>query len=230
MIDFQKYSNLYSQLEIKDTAYLAYRDLPGLLNKYTNGKKALDYGCGAGRSTRFLKELGYDVEGVDSSIEMIQQARKLDHAISYTHLKNGKLLFLHNAYDLILASFVFFETSSLLKMQVYFQEIYNVLKPKGIFVIIAGSMEMYKNNWLSLYTDYPENINPKSGDKVRIKLINADLELEDYFWTDNDYKTASKESGFSLLQSYNPLGTKIDGYNWISETLVSPYTIYILQK
>ena len=91
-------------------------------------------------------------------------------------------------------------------------------------------MEMYKNNWLSLYTDYPENINPKSGDKVRIKLINADLELEDYFWTDNDYKTASKESGFSLLQSYNPLGTKTDGYNWISETLVSPYTIYILQK
>ena len=100
MIDLHKYSELYSNLEIRDTVYLAYRDLPYLLNKHTNGKKALDFGCGAGRSTRFLKELGYKVEGVDTSIEMILQARKIEPSISYKHLNNGLIDFPVCHYDL----------------------------------------------------------------------------------------------------------------------------------
>lgn len=115
-------------------------------------------------------------------------------------------------------------------MYQHFREIYNILKNNGAFVILAGSMEMYKHNWLSLYTNYPENLNPKSGEKVKIKLMNANLVLEDYFWTDNDYRTTAKKAKFKLLKYYNPLGTKNDKYNWKDETKFSPYSIYIFRK
>ena len=66
---------IYKQSKISDgTNLLAYRDIPSILEKYVRGKRAIDYGCGTGRSTRFLEELGYEVVGVDISQEMLKQA------------------------------------------------------------------------------------------------------------------------------------------------------------
>ena len=50
-----KRSESYAKLEFPGTYYLAYRDIPGIISKHVKGKNALDFGCGTGRSTRFLK-------------------------------------------------------------------------------------------------------------------------------------------------------------------------------
>ena len=47
-------ADAYSRLEFPGTYYLAFRDLPELIADYISGSNALDFGCGAGRSTRFL--------------------------------------------------------------------------------------------------------------------------------------------------------------------------------
>ncbi|MEE8632751.1 MAG: class I SAM-dependent methyltransferase, partial [Candidatus Bathyarchaeia archaeon] len=47
----------YSKLEFPGTYYLAYRDLPKIISDHVKGREALDFGCGTGRSTRFLKRL-----------------------------------------------------------------------------------------------------------------------------------------------------------------------------
>jgi len=44
----------YARLEYPGTYYLAYRDLPKIISTHVKGRKAIDFGCGAGRSTRFL--------------------------------------------------------------------------------------------------------------------------------------------------------------------------------
>ncbi len=56
----------YATLDYGDTYHLAFRDLPDLLQKHARGCRALDFGCGAGRSTRFLQHLGYDTWGSTS--------------------------------------------------------------------------------------------------------------------------------------------------------------------
>jgi SAM-dependent methyltransferase len=59
-------ADAYESLELANTYYLAYRDLPAIISDYVAGTRALDFGCGTGRSSRFLKELGFSVVGVGS--------------------------------------------------------------------------------------------------------------------------------------------------------------------
>lgn len=58
--DYKKYANDYSKLGVTGTYFLEFRDIPFILEEYAKDKKKiLDYGCGTGRSTRFIKDLGY---------------------------------------------------------------------------------------------------------------------------------------------------------------------------
>ena len=68
----------YDRLEFPGTYYLAYRDLPAIIRRHVQGRKAIDFGCGTGRSTRFLRKLGFDVVGVDIAEQMLTLARKRD--------------------------------------------------------------------------------------------------------------------------------------------------------
>ena len=69
-------ASAYATLQFPGTYYLAFRDLPALIRRH--GSRALDFGCGTGRSTRFLRNLGLKVIGVDISQAMLDQARALD--------------------------------------------------------------------------------------------------------------------------------------------------------
>jgi predicted TPR repeat methyltransferase len=76
MGDFNVYADgvrarTYAQLEFPGIYYLAYRGLPEILAAHARGRGALDFGCGAGRSTRFLRRLGFAATGVDISGAMI---------------------------------------------------------------------------------------------------------------------------------------------------------------
>lgn len=57
-------ADAYAELEFPGTYSLAFRDVPTILREYIQGRNAVDFGCGTGRSTRFLRNLGYDVVGV----------------------------------------------------------------------------------------------------------------------------------------------------------------------
>jgi len=80
----------YDKLEFPGTYYLAYRDIPSLVHKHVAGATALDFGCGTGRSTRFLKGLDFNVIGDDISAEMISQAKSIDPYGDYRLVSYGK--------------------------------------------------------------------------------------------------------------------------------------------
>jgi ubiquinone/menaquinone biosynthesis C-methylase UbiE len=114
--DDQARSKSYATLEFPGTYYLAYRDLPAIIGEHVHGRKAIDFGCGAGRSTRFLRDLGFDVVGVDISEPMLARARDLDPKGDYRLVPDGDLSSLEaNAFDLILSAFTFDNVLSLLK-------------------------------------------------------------------------------------------------------------------
>ncbi len=220
----------YATLSFENTYFLGYRDLPFLLEKYSSGKKAIDYGCGTGRSTRFLQANGFQVIGVDISRKMLQQAKKIDRSSFYLHIKNARIPVFDDSSDLVLSAFVLFNVPSKKQLLTIFREIHRCLKNEGIFIIVTGNKELYSRQWLSYNTDYPQNKNLKSGDIAKIQLKDAAIEFINFYWTEDDYTELCRLSGFKILEKHAPYGKPNEGKAWISEEKHSPYMIYVLQK
>jgi SAM-dependent methyltransferase len=98
----------YATLKFEKTYYLAYRDIPKIISEHVSGKNALDFGCGTGRSTRFLQSLGFNTVGIDISEEMITIAQQLDPTGEYHHIVDGDFRRLPpSSFDLIFSTFTF---------------------------------------------------------------------------------------------------------------------------
>src|SRR3974390_1129756 len=96
----------YATLEFRNTYYLAFRDLPSILQEHVSGKRALDFGCGTGRSTRFLRSCNFEVTGIDIASRMIAKARELDPDGDYRLIEQNSLNTLTaGTYALVLSAF-----------------------------------------------------------------------------------------------------------------------------
>ena len=224
------YAKLYSKYKIEGTQYLPFRDLPLILNKYVKGTKVLDYGSGSGESSIFLKSLGFDVIGVDINDEMVSISQDRDPLGKYIKIETGKLPFNNEVFDLVLCSFVLLEIANKIEILSIVKEINRVLKKGAIFISIAASDITYKHNWLTLNTDFPENNNITSGSKVKIEFKDINLTINDYYWTENDYKEIFVDAGYQIDEVHNPLGTSKDQYEWIDEKKFSPSSIIVCKK
>lgn len=77
------------------------------------GKHTIDIGCGEGRLSRHLKELGHRVTSFDSSITMIDAAQKEDPTGSYAVAKANALPLANASADLAIAFMVFQDVDDL---------------------------------------------------------------------------------------------------------------------
>jgi SAM-dependent methyltransferase len=194
----------------------------------------MDFGCGAGRSTRFLRKLGFSTIGVDIAEDMVKKAREIDPRGNYRLIKDGDLSkFENSAYDLVLSVFTFDNIPTMEKKVWNFRDIGRLLKAEGRIVNLVSSPEIYTHEWASFSTkDFPENKYAKSGDKVRI--IQTDLEdkrpVEDVIWTDESYQEVSKRAGLEPVKIYKPLAKENEPYRWVNETRIAPWVIYVLRK
>ncbi|MDP5082994.1 MAG: class I SAM-dependent methyltransferase, partial [Rickettsiaceae bacterium] len=229
--ELAKYAELYSSSGYNETPkYLVFRDLPNLFKKYNVTKHALDFGCGAGESTLFLKSQGFEVCGVDINEEMLVHARKSDPAGEYVSICNDKIPYQDNAYELVFASFVLLEMSSLEQIQKSLHEIARVLKPGGMFLAILDNENLYKHNWKLINTDFPQNKSLKRGQKVKVEFLDKGFSIEDYYWPREDYIKVMKNAGLDLLEIYEPLGIESDGVDWRDEIITPPISLYITVK
>ncbi len=229
-----KRAEAYSKLEFPGTYYLAYRDLPTIIFEHVKGRRAIDFGCGAGRSTRFLQKLGFSTIGVDIAEDMVKKAREIDPRGNYRLIKDGDLnQFENNAYDLALSVFTFDNIPTMEKKVKNFREIGRLLKAEGRIVNLVSSPEIYTHEWASFSTkDFPENKYAKSGDNVRI--IQTDLEdkrpVEDVIWTDESYQEVFRKTGLEPVKTYKPLAKENEPYKWVNETRIAPWVIYVLKE
>lgn len=227
-------ANAYSQLEFPGTYYLAYRDIPEIVAQNVNGTRAMDFGCGAGRSARFIASLGFNVTGVDISEGMIKRAKELDPAGDYRLIEDGNFnVFENQTFDLIFSAFTFDNVSTLEQIILILKEMSRVLKPGGRIVNLVSSPEMYTNEWASFSTkDFPGNWKASGGDSVLV--INTDIAdnrpVEDIFKSNEDYRQIYESSGLEIVNAYKPLAKPDEPYEWVNETKIAPWTIYVLKK
>ncbi len=227
-------ADAYSKLEFPGTYYLAYRDLPEIISNYVKGKTAIDFGCGAGRSTRFLRNLGFQVIGIDISPEMISKAEEIDPYGDYRLMSANSVSFLDgNHYGMVLSAFTFDNIPTSGKKIELFSGIKKLLDKDGIIVNLVSSPDIYVNEWASFTTeDFPENRNAKSGDIVKIIMTDVDdrRPVEDIVWFDDAYREVYQKSGLKLLEMFKPLANDAEPFQWVNETKIAPWVIYVLGK
>lgn len=226
-------ADAYAKLAFPGTYYLAFRDLPALIRRQVQGRNALDFGCGAGRSTRFLRELGFETLGVDISQNMLAQARERDPGGDYRLVADGDLGDLApGSFDLILSAFTFDNIPTAEKKIALFQSLQKLLRPEGRIVSVVSTPEIYLHEWASFSTkDYPENHAARSGDLVRIEMLDVEdrRPVEDIVWSHEDYLEVYRGAGLSLVEAAWPLGHADEPHPWVSETSIAPWVIYVLE-
>jgi SAM-dependent methyltransferase len=223
----------YATLEFKNTYHLAYRDIPAILGEHVRGRKSLDFGCGTGRSTRFLRQLGFEVTGVDIAGDMIRKARELDPSGDYRLIPGDDFgSFPPGTYDFVLAAFTFDNIAGRDNKVHILRDLGRLLNREGKLVLIVSRPEIYSHEWASFSTkDFPENQAAKSGDKVHIIVTDhADPRpVEDILWTDEAYREVFQEAQLRLLQKHEPLARGDEPCRWVSEVEIAPWAVYLLQ-
>jgi SAM-dependent methyltransferase len=223
----------YATLEFANTYYLAYRDLPAIIANHVTGTKALDFGCGTGRSTRFLKRLGFNVTGVDISGDMLRIARATDPSGDYRLVPGDNFDALEvGAFDLVLSAFTFDNVAGAMKIRI-FRDLGKLLTPTGAMVSIVSSPEVYTHEWASFTTkDFPENLAARCGDIVRIIVTDHQdrRPVEDIFFTEESYQEVYTAAGLKTICALRPLAEGDEPYSWVNETRIPPWVIYVLRR
>jgi SAM-dependent methyltransferase len=223
----------YATLEFPGTYYLAFRDLPALFAEHARGPAALDFGCGAGRSTRFLRELGFEPTGIDISPAMLDLARAADPNGRYLLVADGDYRGLEpQRFGLIFSAFAFDNIPGAEHRAEILRGLRRLLQPGGRIVLVDCTPEIYVNETVSFTVrDFPENREAKSGDEVRcvMKDVEDRRPVTDILWLHEDYLALFAASNLESMAQHLPLGRDDEPYDWITETTVPPWVIYILK-
>jgi 2-polyprenyl-3-methyl-5-hydroxy-6-metoxy-1,4-benzoquinol methylase len=119
---------------IADNVLIAFPLMIELIQKnfpITKGRRALDFGCGTGRFSKELHELGFLVTGIDISSEMINAARQ--YLPQDVKLLTGSLDQIpgDKTFDLVAASMVF---QFIREIDIPLRAIDRLMKPAGILI------------------------------------------------------------------------------------------------
>lgn len=212
------------------TGFLAFRDMESIINQHIQGVKALDFGCGAGRSSRLLHAIGLNVIGVDTSNDMIDQARTISKDIKYILIEKNCFKNIGEQYDLIFVSFVLMEISSTQEITMLLKNLSGLLAENGKIILIVASDDLYNGNWLSMDTKSYSNSSKYSGDIVSVYLKDYGITINDYLWKESDCEECFKQSDMKVLQKLKPCGFSSDRKNWVDEYTKAPFVIYIISK
>lgn len=229
-------ADAYDSLEFANTYYLSYRDLPELFTKHVVGTRALDFGCGTGRSTRFLKRYRFDAIGIDISLDMLARARQNDPEGDYRLVGDGELsavALLEGSFDLVLSMFTFDNIPGENKAPL-FTQLSRMLKPTGRLISVVSDPQIYYNEWASFSTlEFAEaNRRARSGDRVKIIVTDHHDQrpVEDVICTHDSYSEVFERAGLAIVEVTKPLATGDEPYKWVNETLINPWVIYVLRR
>ena len=137
-----------------------------------------DFGCGPGQTTKYLKNLGVEISGLDLSEKMLEQARRIHPEI---HFRKGNILELEFENDSIAGAVAFYAIVHFTEEQVGIacREVFRVLQPGGIFLLTyhVGEETIHVEEFL--------------GKKVDIDFM---------FFTTDFISSCLKKSGFEKIE------------------------------
>lgn len=241
---------------LDSTLYLAYRDIADLLSIYlypklgSNSVRMLDYGCGAGLSTKIISEsicssINVDVTGVDINEKNLEVAKnKLPNAKFFCVNTNDDLSSL-GKFDLIVCNFVLVEMPEK-EMLTLLPRLKSLLSKNGILIITNPTARSYRleNKWYTFNNQFSQNapliklegeerMKFQEDQPIRVQVFATRKSTEsftfyDFFHSGKAYRNAYEMSGLKLLATHKPKGKVEDMIEWKDENEKPVYKIHLL--
>jgi len=196
-----------------------------------NNKSVLDYGCGVGKFSRFIRDSGAKIIAVDPSIKMIELAEQHDSAnIKYHYIKAPELNFIQpSSLDAAVLNFVLCTVSSKDEIRAILKAINRVLKTDSPLVILNVNWDKSNGKkFISFELERAKNL--KSGQKVNVVLKSKKpLKVKDCYWSRDDYIGMLAETGIKIDSIHEPLA-KDEEHPWLDEKNYPPFLIIVATK
>jgi SAM-dependent methyltransferase len=223
-------AELYASLEIEGTTYeIGFEGVRRALGDI-QGQVFLDFGCGTGRSTAFLRSLGTGhVYGVDRDPDMIGKAlaRRLD-GVAFKHV-DEVIPLPDGSVDGAVSLNVFIELRTLAEMGRACREVARTLRPGSPFIVASTSPLAFGHTFRSYR--YPVSGELRSGlvTPCIVTTPAGELAIDDTYWTEDDYASALREAGLTVTAIDYPLPRDPSAWS-TDEALLSPYIVLTAVK
>jgi len=231
-MNYDKIADQYEEWGKKATTdwELGHKNVAKLLQPI-QGKNILDYGCGNGKFSAYLRNLGAEVVGIDISTTQLEIAKKG---------KNKNIIYLAdndpriesdyiNYFDAGVLIFVLCEISSPDIMLSVLKRMHNLLKLESQLVILNPNWDKGNGkDFLTHQMQYSPEL--KLGEHVTTILKgNPPIYIPDYYWSKSFYLEMLEKAGFGKFEIYEPLASN-DGTPWKDEKKYPPFLIINAKK
>ena len=219
-------AKIYSSLGVEGTTYeIGYDRVRELLGDSITGKVFLDFGCGAGRSTAFLRALGArHVYGVDHDQDMIDLARAAILDGAEFSLIAGTVPLPDESVDGAVSLNVFIEIRTMDAMRRACKEVVRVLRREGVFIVMSASPAAFGHTFRSF--GYPATGHLQSGSLTRciVTAPGGQFCIDDTYWAEDDYRDALLQAGFTVTAIDYPRPHDPSGWS-TDEATIPPFVV-----
>jgi SAM-dependent methyltransferase len=190
----------YSTFGIEGTTYeIGYDCVSELLHGSIRGNVFLDFGCGSGRSTAFLKELGAGyVYGVDHDQDMI------DLAVA-TNLDGAEFLLIADiiplpdeSVDGAVSLTVFIEIRTIDAMRRACSEVARVLRRGSLFIVMSINPTAFGHTFRNFGYLATGQLHSGAITTAILTAPGGQISIDDTYWTEDDYTSALSSAGFTV--------------------------------
>lgn len=190
----EEYDHQYHAVMDWRLGYSVVEDMLGEIG----GKRILDYGCGSGKFSRRIRDLGALVTAVDVSANAIERAKQRDKTnIDYRVIEHDDLSFLRNgSLDEAVATFVFCTMQQDDQVRNITRQIYERLNSKGYLTILEPHPEALGYEFVSMKRERPKEV--KSGTPIKVQLTGMNTSFYDYWRSIDDYARILDETGYQV--------------------------------